>query len=115
MSTKIEARRCSEKTDTQSCTSGQRYEIAAKAVFADLGRCSEYDKTKNFESDLIATEPLDKSSGNLDVKRRGRDQWWPGQWWPSTQWGGYYDHHNGNGGYHGGRRGAMDPGGRQTI
>ena len=55
MSTKIEARRCSEKAEAQSRKSGQRYEIAAKAVFADLGRCSEHDKTKNFDSNLTAT------------------------------------------------------------
>ena len=64
-----------------------RYQIAAKAVFADLGRYSEHDKTKNFDSDLTATESIDKSGGedwgeslNTSKKRRGRDQWWPGQW-----------------------------------
>ena len=62
MSTKIEARRCSEKAEAQSRKSGQRYEIAVKAVFADLGRCSEHDKTENFDSNLTATELFDKSS-----------------------------------------------------
>ena len=88
MSTKIEARRCSEKAEAQPFESGQRYGVAVKAVFADLGRCSEHDKTKNFDSNLTATELFDKSSGedrggSLDTskKRRSRDQWcqWPGQ------------------------------------
>ena len=67
MSTKIEARRCSEKTEAQSRKSGQRYEIAVKAVFADLGRCSEHDKTKNFDvppsfkSFLLAATMLEKT------------------------------------------------------
>ena len=45
------------------------------------------------------------------TKRRGCNQWWPGQWWPPMRWSGYYNHRSGNGGYHGGRRGAPDPGG----
>ena len=117
MRTKIEARQFSEEADARSCKSGQRYEIAVKAVFADLGRCSEHDKTKSFDSNLTATELFDKSSGEdrggssaTSKKRRGRDQWWPGQWWPPTRWSGYYNHHNGNCGCHGGRRGATDPG-----
>ena len=74
-------------------------------------------RQKNFDSNLTATELFDKSSGEdrggssaPSKKRRGRDQWWPGQWWPPTRWSGYYDHHNGNCGCHGGRRGATDPG-----
>ena len=91
MSMKIEARQCSEKAEAQSRKSGQRYEIAAKAVFADPERCSEHDKTKNFGSNLTAMELFDKSSSEdrggssaLSKKRRGRDQWWLGQWWPLT-------------------------------
>ena len=96
MSMKIEARRCSEKAEAQSRKLGQRYEIAVKAVFADLGRRSEHDKTKNFDSNLTltATELFGKSSGEdrggssaTSKKRRGRDQWWPGQWWPPTRGG----------------------------
>ena len=78
---KIEARRCSEKANPQSGKSGQRYEIAAKAVLGDLGRHSEHDKTQNFDSNLTATKLFDKSSGedrggSLDTskKRRGRDR-----------------------------------------
>ena len=80
MSTEIEARRC---TETRKL--GQRYEIAAKAVFADLERCGEDEKTADFDSDLIM-EPDDGSgkdqggSKDMKEKRRSRDQWWLGQW-----------------------------------
>ena len=96
MRTKIEARQFSEEADARSCKSGQRYEIAAKAVFAELGRCGENEKTNQFDSDLTTTEPFDESNcngedrgGSRDTseKRRGRDQWWPGQLWPPKTMG----------------------------
>ena len=96
-SMKIEAGRCNKKADAQACKSGQRYGIAVQAGFGDLGRCSEHDTTKNFDSDLAEQGEDQGASLDMSKKRCGRDQWWLGQWWPSMQWGGYNDHHNGNG------------------
>ena len=74
-STEIEARRC-----TETRKSGQRYEIAVKAVFADLERCGEDEKTKDFDSDLTMgpDDGSDEDQGgskDMKEKRRSRDQW----------------------------------------
>ena len=63
MGMNIEARRCREKADARSCKLGQPYEMAAKPVFADPGRCGENEKTNKFDSDLTTMEPFDESSG----------------------------------------------------
>ena len=73
MRTKIEARQFSEEADARSCKSGQRYEIAAKAVFAELGRCGENEKTNQFDSDLTTTEPFDESNCNGEDRGGSRD------------------------------------------
>ena len=77
VTTKIEVRRSGI---AKTCNSGHRYEIAAKAVFADPKRCGDKDKShKSFDS--LLTVELNKSSGKSkgkgkDKKRRSRDRWW---------------------------------------